>query len=114
MAKILPPVHPGEVLREEFLRPMSLSPYTVARAVGVPRTRIERLANEQTAVTADTALRLARYFRTSPASWMGMQAQYDLERAEDELGAELRKIAPARATASPARSSVKSQRTGPA
>jgi addiction module HigA family antidote len=50
MAKKLPPVHPGEVLREEFLRPMNLSPYTVARAVGVPRTRIERLANEQTAV----------------------------------------------------------------
>jgi addiction module HigA family antidote len=98
MAKKLPPVHPGEVLREEFLRPMNLSPYAVARALGVPRTRIERLVNEQTAVTADTALRLARYFRTSPALWMGIQAQYDLERAEDELGAELRKIAPTRET----------------
>ena len=74
---------------------MNLSPYTVARAVGVPRTRIERLANEQTAVTADTALRLARYFGTSPTFWMGMQAQHDLERAEDELGAKLRKITPA-------------------
>jgi antitoxin HigA-1 len=92
MAKRLPAVHPGEVLREDFLRPMNLSPYAVARAVGVPRTRIERLANEQTAVTADTALRLARYFGTSPAFWMGMQAQYDLERAQDEMGAELRKI----------------------
>jgi len=92
MAKKLPPVHPGEVLREEFLRPMNLSPYAVARAVGVPRTRIERLANAQTAVTADTALRLARYFGTSPAFWMGMQAQYDLECAEDELGGELRRI----------------------
>jgi addiction module HigA family antidote len=78
MAKKLPPVHPGEVLREEFLRPMNLSAYTVARAVGVPRTRIERLANEHTAVTADTALRLARYFGTTPSFWMGMQAQYDL------------------------------------
>ena len=87
-----PFVHPGEVLREEFLRPMNLSPYAVARAVGVPRTRIDRLARAQTAVTADTALRLARYFGTSPAFWMGMQAQYDLERAEDELGADLRKI----------------------
>jgi antitoxin HigA-1 len=96
MAKKLPPVHPGEVLREEFLRPMSLSPYMVARALGVPRTRIERLANEQTSVTADTALRLARYFGTTPAFWMGMQAQYDLERAEDELGARLGKIARAR------------------
>lgn len=85
-------MHPDEVLREEFLRPMNLSPYAVARAVGVPRTRIRRLANERTAVTADTALRLARYFGTSPAFWMGKQAQYDLERAEDELGAELRKI----------------------
>ena len=95
MTKKLPPVHPGEVLREDFLRPMKLSPYRVARAIGVPRTRIERLANEQTAVTADTALRLARYFGTSPAFWMGIQTQYELERAEDRLGAELRKIEPA-------------------
>jgi antitoxin HigA-1 len=96
MAKKLPPVHPGKVLREEFLGPMNLSPYAVARAVGVPRTRIERLANEQTAVTADTALRLARYFGTSAAFWMNMQARYDLERTEDELGPELRKIVSAR------------------
>jgi antitoxin HigA-1 len=96
MAKKLSPVHPGEVLREEFLRPMNLSAYAVAHALGVPRTRIERLANEQTAMTADTALRLARYFGTSPSFWMGIQAQYDLERAEDALGAELGKIAPAR------------------
>ena len=96
MARMLPPVHPGEVLREEFLRTMNLSASAVARALGVPRTRIERLANEQTGVTADTALRLGRYFGASPAFWMGIQAQYDLERAEDELGAELSKIAPAR------------------
>ena len=96
MARKLPPVHPGEVLREEFLRPMNLSPYAVARALGVPRTRIERLANEETAVTADTALRLAKYFGTSPAFWLGIQTQYDLDRAEDELGAELGKIAPRR------------------
>src|SRR5580704_6009793 len=86
------PCASGEVLREEFLRPMNLSPYAVARAVGVSRTRIEWLANEQTAVTADTALRLGRYFGTTPAFWMGVQAQYDLERAQDEMGAELRKI----------------------
>ena len=102
MAKKLPPVHPGEVLREEFLSPMNLSPYAVARAVGVPRTRIERLANEQTAVTADTALRLARYFGTSAAFWMNMQARFDLERTEDELGAELRKIVAASAVKSAA------------
>jgi addiction module HigA family antidote len=62
----------------------------------VLRTRIERLANEQTPVTADTALRLGKYLGTSAAFWMGIQTQYDLERAEDELGATLRKIAPAR------------------
>ena len=81
MAKRLPPIHPGEVLREEFLVPMKLTPYAVARACGVPRTRIERLAREETPVTADTALRLARYFGTTAEFWMGMQAQYDLETA---------------------------------
>jgi addiction module HigA family antidote len=73
---------------------MELSPYHVARACGVPRTRIERLAREQTPVTADTALRLARYFGTTPGFWMNMQAQYDLECAADELGDVLRKIEP--------------------
>lgn len=96
MVKKLSPVHPGEVLREEFLRPMNVSAYSVARAIGVPRTRIERLANEQTAMTADTALRLARYFGASPAFWMGIQAQYDLERTQDALGAKLSRIAPVR------------------
>jgi len=91
MAKKLPPIHPGEVLREDFLQPMKLTPYAVARACGVPRTRIERLAREETPVTADTALRLARYLGTTPQFWMGMQAQYDLERAEDEAGKELRR-----------------------
>ena len=90
--KKLAPVHPGEVLREEFLVPMKLTPYAVARAVGVPRTRIERLAREETPVTADTALRLARFFDTSPAFWMNMQAQHDLEVAEDALGDELKRI----------------------
>jgi antitoxin HigA-1 len=94
MAKRLPPVHPGEVLREEFLGPMKLTAYAVARACGVPRTRIERLAREETPITADTALRLARYFGTTPEFWMGMQAQYDLERAEDEVAGDLRRIEP--------------------
>ena len=80
----------------DFLVPMKLSPYAVARACGVPRTRIERLAREQTAVTADTALRLARYLGTTPEFWMNMQAQYDLERAADQMTATLRKIAPFR------------------
>jgi addiction module HigA family antidote len=94
MAKKLPPIHPGEVLREEFLVPLQLSPLAVARIVGVPRTRIERLVKEKTAMTADTALRLAKAFGTTPAFWMGLQAQYDIERAEDEVGTRLNKIAP--------------------
>jgi addiction module HigA family antidote len=95
MTKKLPPIHPGEILREEFLVPMSLSPYAVALAVGVPRTRIERLAHEQTAVTADTALRLGRFFGTTAAFWMNLQARYEIERATDDLGTSLAKIKPA-------------------
>src|SRR5690348_11536793 len=94
MTKKLPPIHPGEVLREEFLVPMRLSALAVARIVGVPRTRIERIVKERTAVTADTALRLAKAFGTTPAFWMGLQAQYDIEQAEDEIGAGLKKITP--------------------
>ena len=97
MVKKLPPVHPGEVLREDFLRPMKLTVYAVAKAVGVPRTRIERLVREETPVTADTALRLARYFGTTASFWMGLQAQYDLERAVDDLGKKLKRIEPLRA-----------------
>jgi len=94
MAKRLPPIHPGEVLREEFLVPLKLSPYALAQACGVPRTRIERLAREETPVTADTALRLARYFGSTAEFWMGLQAQYDLECAQDEAAASLRRIKP--------------------
>ncbi|MCB4767934.1 HigA family addiction module antidote protein [Ancylobacter sp. Lp-2] len=78
----LPPIHPGEILREEFLRPLNLSPYAVAKAVHVPRTRIERLAREETPVTADTALRLGRLFGTGPEFWMNLQAAHDLVQAE--------------------------------
>ena len=97
MSKKLAPVHPGEVLREDFLGPMNLSAYAVARACGVPRTRIERLVREETPITADTALRLAKYFGTTAAFWMGMQAQYDLERTEDEVSAEIKRIQPVKA-----------------
>src|SRR3954447_21411749 len=93
-SKRLPSIHPGEVLREEFLTPMKLSPYTLARTCGVPRTRIERLAREETPVTADTALRLARYFGSTAEFWMDLQAQYDLERAQDAAAASLRRIKP--------------------
>lgn len=90
----LPPLHPGEMLREEFLVPLSLSPYALAKAIGVPRTRIERLAREETAITADTALRLARYFNMTPQFWMGLQTQYELEVAQRALKKALGKIEP--------------------
>src|SRR2546423_14439978 len=90
-SKRLPPIHPGEVLREEFLTPMNLSPYALARACGVPRTRIERLAREETPVTADTALRLARYFGSTGEFWIGLQSQYDIERAQEEAAVSLRR-----------------------
>lgn len=92
MAKKLAPVHPGEVLREEFLKPLKLTAYAVAAALDIPRTRIERLAREETPVTADTALRLGKFFKTTPAFWMNMQAQYDLEKAQDKVAPQIKKI----------------------
>jgi addiction module HigA family antidote len=90
----LPPIHPGEILREEFLRPLGLSAGAVARALGVPRTRIERLANEQVDLSPDTALRLARYFGTTPQFWMAAQSRYALESAADSLSGDLGRIRP--------------------
>ena len=75
MAKKLPPIHPGEILREEFLVPLKLTPYAVAAALHVPRTRIERIAREEKPVTADTALRLGKFFKTGAAFWMNIQAR---------------------------------------
>ena len=71
-------MHPGEVLREEFLIPYEMTSYALAKALNVPRTRIERLEREETAVTADTALRLARYFGTSAEFWLNLQSRFDL------------------------------------
>lgn len=79
MISILPPVHPGEILREEYLVPLGLSAGALAQRLNVPRTRIERLATERTPVTPDTALRLGKYFGTTPEFWMSMQASYDLK-----------------------------------
>ncbi|MDQ0317532.1 addiction module HigA family antidote [Amorphus orientalis] len=75
---ITPPIHPGEILREEFLAPLGLKPYSLAKKLHVPRTRIERLVAEKTPVTPDTALRLAKCFGTTPRFWLNMQATYDL------------------------------------
>lgn len=92
----LSPIHPGEILREEFLTPLELSSGAVARAIGVPRTRIERLAQEQVDLTPDTAVRLARFFGTSAEFWMAIQSRYALERATDRLGENLLQIEPMR------------------
>jgi len=90
----LAPVHPGEILREEFLVPLGMTPYALAKACHVPRTRIERLANEKTPVTADTALRLGRYFGTSPDFWLNIQARYEIEITQASTGKELEVIVP--------------------
>ena len=90
MAK-LPNIHPGEVLREEFLTPLNLSQNRVARDINVPPRRINEIALGKRAVTADTALRLARYFGTSERFWLGLQADYDLEEARRALGGRLDK-----------------------
>jgi addiction module HigA family antidote len=93
MAKKLPPIHPGKILREEFLVPLKLTSYSVAAALHVPRTRIERIAREETPVPADTALRLGKFFKTGAAFWMSIQARFDLETAEDALAPQIKKIA---------------------
>ena len=90
--KFSPPIHPGVILREKFLAPLGLTPYGVARRLGVPRTRIERLVAERTAVTPDTALRLAKLFGTTPNFWLNMQASYDLTVAETAMKDEIARI----------------------
>jgi len=85
----LPPVHPGEILLEDFLKPMGLSQYRLARALGVPPQRIHDLVHGRRAVTADTALRLARAFSMEAQFWMNLQGRYDLEVATDTLQARI-------------------------
>jgi antitoxin HigA-1 len=85
----LPPVHPGEVLWEDFMQPLGLSRYRVAKDIGVPTLRISQIVRGQRAITADTALRLARYFGTSAVVWTRLQARYDLEVAERQIGEQI-------------------------
>lgn len=75
---ITPPVHPGEYLGAEYLEPLSMTPYALAKKLHVPRTRIERLASNKTSMTPDTALRMAKYFQTTPEFWLNLQSNYDL------------------------------------
>src|SRR5713226_8744695 len=89
MAKKLKPVHPGEILREEFMAPLGLSMNRMAMDLRVPVTRIADIVNERRGITADTALRFARYFTNSPAFWMNLQTRYELETAEEEIAAKV-------------------------
>jgi addiction module HigA family antidote len=84
-----PPAHPGEVLREDFLEPLAMSQYALAKALGVAEIRISEIVNGKRAITPDTALRLARYFGTSAEFWLGMQTSHDLELARERVGSEI-------------------------
>lgn len=86
MVEKLNPIHPGEVLLEEFLKPMGLSQNRLALEIGVHPRRINEIVLGKRRITADTALRLARFFRTSPQFWLGLQSDYDLDIAADQLG----------------------------
>lgn len=80
-----PPIHPGEILLEEFLKPMGISQYRLAQSIHVPARRINEIVHGMRGITADTAIRLSRYFGTSAELWLGLQADYDLERAKESL-----------------------------
>jgi addiction module HigA family antidote len=82
---LLPPIHPGEVLLEEFLKPLGISQYQLAKDISVPARRINEIVHGKRAVSADTALRLARYFSLSERYWLNLQAHYDLEIQKDRL-----------------------------
>jgi addiction module HigA family antidote len=98
MATKLPPVHPGDVLLAEFLEPAGLSQYRLAKDISVPPRRINEIVHGKRSVTADTALRLARYFGTTPRFWLNLQAQYDLDVESDRLGERLAKEVTAHAS----------------
>ena len=91
----LPPVHPGKILRDEFLTPMRISVYQLANAIKVPRSRANDIVLERRGITADTAMRLGRYFGTSPEFWINLQARYDLDVANRTLWRKIeREVAP--------------------
>ena len=87
----LPPIHPGEILMEEFLSPLGVSQYRLAKETSVPPRRINEIARGLRSISADTALRLARYFGTSERFWLNLQSRYDLEVEKDRLGDRLRR-----------------------
>jgi addiction module HigA family antidote len=94
--RTVPYPHPGEILRHEFLDPMGVSAYRLAKAIGVPQTRISQILAGERAVSVDTGLRLSRYFGMSDTFWTGLQLDYDMSRERDQLARELADIEPLR------------------
>ena len=90
--KTLPPIHPGEILKEEFLSPLKITQYRLAQAIGVDARRIHAIIHGQRSITAETALLFSRFFGNSPEFWMGLQSQYDLEREQDRLADRLGQV----------------------
>jgi addiction module HigA family antidote len=90
----MPPIHPGEVLQEEYLAPLGVSQYGLARALGVPPRRINEIVHGKRGISTDTALRLARYFATSERFWLNLQSRYDIEVERDRLADALERIEP--------------------
>ena len=97
LGKKLPPIHPGEILRDEFLIPLNISQSRLAKDISVPARRINEIVHGKRGITADTALRLARYFGSSERLWLNLQTRYDLEVAKDRLGQRLEREVTARA-----------------
>jgi addiction module HigA family antidote len=91
------PVHPGEILLEDFMKPMGLSQYALAKALGVPQMRIHEIVRGKRGISPDTALRLARYCGTTPEFWLNLQMHYELECAREKLGAEIERTIKPRA-----------------
>ena len=91
MEKKMPPIHPGKILLEEFLEPMSISQYRISKDISVPPRRINEIVHGKRSITADTALRLGKFFGMTPQFWLNLQSRYDLEVAEDSLKNRLEK-----------------------
>lgn len=92
--RTMAPIHPGEVLQEEYLGPLGVSQYRLAQAIGVPPRRINEIVHGKRGISADTALRLARYFGTSERFWLNLQSRYDIEVERDRLATALGQIQP--------------------
>jgi antitoxin HigA-1 len=96
MAKKIKLAHPGKVLREDFMQPVGLSAYALAKALGVPRPRVNDIAREKRAISAETAVLLSRYFGTTDGYWLGLQGRYDLQMARERVAKQVARIRPHR------------------